>query len=277
MEKEQKKLLLVAVSVGVFLLVTITAAIVILTPKAFTEETAFSSSRPFPAARVQPIAEIVTVQPVPEAVQEPEAAAHENLTSAAPVDKNDGNSITINVPKPTTAAVPDSPELSTPEAARKVVTVAPAKPAAAAQPTPSPAAKPAVTAQPTTAVPAVAVAKPAASSANTAASTARPAASTARPAAPARPAPAAQSRSVNDYWVQTGAFTAKIRAEDAKETLASKGIISIIENRQLDGKTWYRVRLGPYTSEKEANYWLALVKSIDGFGESQVRQSVRQQ
>jgi DedD protein len=59
--------------------------------------------------------------------------------------------------------------------------------------------------------------------------------------------------------------------------LASKGITSIIENRQIDGKTWYRVRLGPYTSEKEANYWLALVKSIDGFGESQVRQTVRQQ
>jgi DedD protein len=77
--------------------------------------------------------------------------------------------------------------------------------------------------------------------------------------------------------VQTGAFSAKIRADDARELLASKGITSIVENRQINGRTWYRVRLGPYTSESEANYWLALVRSIDGFGESQVRQTARQQ
>jgi DedD protein len=67
-----------------------------------------------------------------------------------------------------------------------------------------------------------------------------------------------------------------VRAEDAKELLASKGFVSIIENREIDGRTWYRVRLGPYTSENEANYWLALVKSIDGFSDSQVRQTTRQ-
>ncbi|MDR1286019.1 MAG: SPOR domain-containing protein [Treponema sp.] len=62
-----------------------------------------------------------------------------------------------------------------------------------------------------------------------------------------------------------------MRAEGAREILASKGITSIIENRVVDGKTWYRVRVGPYTSENEANYWLSLVKTIDGFTESQVR------
>ena len=68
-----------------------------------------------------------------------------------------------------------------------------------------------------------------------------------------------------------------VRAEDAKELLASNGLVSIIENRVIDGRTFYRVRLGPYTSEREANHWLAIVKTIDGFGESQVRQTVRQQ
>ena len=77
----------------------------------------------------------------------------------------------------------------------------------------------------------------------------------------------------NNYWVQTGAFSTHVRAEGAKESLASKGITSIIDNRDIDGKTWYRVRVGPYTSETEANYWLALVKSIDGFAESQIRQT----
>jgi DedD protein len=114
---------------------------------------------------------------------------------------------------------------------------------------------------------------------------AKPAAKTpaAKPATPAPAAvakPAAQSpakatsdtsKTHNNYWVQTGAFSTKIRAEGAKESLASKGITSIIDNRDIDGKTWYRVRVGPYMSENEAKYWLALVKTIDGFTDSQIR------
>ncbi|MDR0655146.1 MAG: SPOR domain-containing protein [Treponema sp.] len=56
-----------------------------------------------------------------------------------------------------------------------------------------------------------------------------------------------------------------------QETLSSKGISSIIDDRNLDGKTFYRVRVGPYLSENEAKYWLSLVKTIDGFSESQIR------
>jgi DedD protein len=43
----------------------------------------------------------------------------------------------------------------------------------------------------------------------------------------------------------------------------------------VDGQIWYRVRVGPYTSENEANYWLALVRAVEGFGGSQVRSSRR--
>jgi len=239
MEKEMKKLLLVAVSVGVFLLVTITVAIVLLTPpKVHTEGTAFSSSHPYPVGRTQPTAEITRdINPQPEFTREPivdirqEDAAIVTITG----DRNNGDHVTINVPRPSTAAVPDvsrTPPVSTAPAAST-------RPAAAATPA------------------------------------ARPAAAATAPATATRQA--APARTINDYWVQTGAFSAMVRAEDAKELLASKGIISIIENRIVDGRIWYRVRLGPYTSENEANYWLALVKTIDGFGESQVRQTVRQQ
>ena len=62
-------------------------------------------------------------------------------------------------------------------------------------------------------------------------------------------------------------------AERVKATLASKGITSIIENREINGRTLFRVRVGPYTSQNEANYWLSLIKSIDGFEDSQVRQT----
>jgi DedD protein len=224
MEKEQKKLLLVAVSVGVFLLVTITAAIAILAPKTNMQETAYTA--PYSSGRLQP-ATVGNDMPASTA-QETKPAQIDNSGSA--VDIIDNDRLTINVPKPTTAAVPDTQEA--PITAKTVVVVAPAVKPAEKPAAQKPAAKPA-----------------------------------AKPSAPAK--------TTKDYWVQTGAFTAKIRAEDSRELLASKGITSIIENSEINGKTWYRVRVGPYTSENEAKYWLALVKTIDGFGDSQVRQTAR--
>jgi DedD protein len=225
MEKEQKKLLLVAVSVGVFLLVTITAAIAILTPKANIQETAYTPIQQYPAGGLKPATVGSDIQPV-STVQETKANQVDN--SAAAVDEKNNDGLTTIVVKPAkNVGVPDSQETPT------------TSNVAAAAPSAKPAAKPAA-------------AKPA-----------------------AKPAASAKAKTTKDYWVQTGAFTAKIRAEDSRELLASKGITSIIENSEINGKTWYRVRVGPYTSENEAKYWLALVKTIDGFGDSQVRQTAR--
>ena len=239
MEKEKKKLLLVAVSVGVFLVIIISAAILILTPKVPTGGALYSSARSIPTGpggtetgRTQPAyidpAEMLKNNESIMGIQTPSGASVAQELSITDRSGAEDGRVTITIPKPTSAAVPDTP--------------------AASKTSPAPAAS-----------------RPAAATA--AAAPAKPAATTARPA----PAPA---QTKNDYWVQTGAFTAKVRAEGVKETLASKGITSIIENREVDGRTWYRVRVGPYTSETEANYWLALVKSIDGFSDSQVRQTV---
>ncbi|MDR1238497.1 MAG: SPOR domain-containing protein [Treponema sp.] len=249
---EKKKLLLVAVSVGVFLAIVISAAILIFTPRSPESGTALSAARPIPAGalgitpgqeplQTQPATvdaadmirnagEIQGIQAPPQtAVQENQfyinrENAEDDLVAENPAEG--AARVVINVPKPSAAAVPDTPaETAGRSAPRQAVPAnrpAPAKPAAA-------------------------------------------------PAKPAAPPAAAPEKTYNDYWVQTGAFTAKVRAEGVKETLSSKGITSIIENREVDGKVWYRVRVGPYTSENEANYWLALVKSIDGFGDSQVR------
>jgi DedD protein len=257
MEKEVKKLLLVAVSVGIFLVIIIGAAILILTPKVQQDNTAFSSSRPVPAGQAQPgnadpseyirkSDRILGIQPSPVTdvdVQETNTAV-ENIP-------RDRDRFTVNVLKPSDTAVPNASEPSVPAANKPAVTATPAKPAEkpAEKPAASTTAKPAPVAKPTSAT--------------------KPAAPAAKPTA----IPAISAKTRNDFWVQTGAFTAIVRAEDAKEILASKGITSIIENRQIDGLTWYRVRLGPYTSENEAKYWLALVQSIDGFSGSQVRQT----
>ncbi|MDR0876890.1 MAG: SPOR domain-containing protein [Treponema sp.] len=263
---EKKKILLVAVSVGVFLVIIISASILIFTPK--TGGAAVASARPIPAGGVtvpiQPgfvpelkgpasvdaadmvrnAADIQGIQTPPQATAIQETNFYingEKPLESYEITKTDGGAaarVVINVPKPSTAAVPD------------VQTEAPARPAQAAPA--AVAARPARTQS--------AAAKPAETAAPAPAKTAVPAAK-----------PAVQTKTYNDYWVQTGAFSAKVRAEAMKNTLSSKGITSIIENREVDGKTWYRVRVGPYTSENEANYWASLVKSIDGFGDSQVR------
>jgi DedD protein len=235
MEKEQKKLLLVAVSLGVFLLVTTTVAI-ILTSRIQTQESYFSSSR-----IIQPSIQPEVIRPQ-ETVFSVITETHDAGIST---DTNDGERLTIQIPRPTTAAVPDAPETAVSTPVIAPVTTGTTSAAQTVPETRAVASQPAATtraAQPSTAV--------------------------SRPPAPAR--------TTNDYWVQTGAFSARVRAEDAKDLLASKGLVSIIENREINGRLWYRVRLGPYTSEREANYWLSLVQSIDGFGESQVRQTTRQ-
>ncbi|MDR2864480.1 MAG: SPOR domain-containing protein [Spirochaetaceae bacterium] len=80
-----------------------------------------------------------------------------------------------------------------------------------------------------------------------------------------------QSRS--DYWVQAGSFSQKSRADNTKSFLAEKGIGAIIIGSNVNGKTVYRVRVGPYTSQSEANYWLSLIKEIDGMNDSLVWKS----
>jgi DedD protein len=261
---EKKKLLLVAVSVGVFLVIVIGASILLFTPKntlpvpaeasAAAKPSLPGGSAPAAAPLAAPLAaENPAQQPASvdaadmvknsedvQGLQAPPPSATaiqenvfyiygENPNQAVRVEKpgNAGDPLVIDVPKPSTAAVPNAPPPAKP------------KPAAAA-----PARR-----QTT------------------------PAASRTPPAPVAKAAPAAKTKLYDDYWVQTGSFSAKARAEGVKETLASKGIGAVIENREVEGKTFYRVRVGPYTSKNEADYWLSLIKSINGFEDSQVWKS----
>jgi len=228
MDKEKKKLLLVAVSVGVFLLIAITVGIIVLTPK--TQETQFSTAIPYSSGRVQ-----VTQQDDISSQTTPSQPA-----VITDVDRKDGDNLTISIPSPTTAAVPEVAQISeTPKSKDNSATVK------VREVEPATAVKPAKT-KTTTTSKSTAVTKP-----------------------------TTPTKAINDFWVQTGAFSAQVRAEDARELLATKGITSIVENREINGKIWYRVRLGPYTSEREANHWLEIVKLINGFSDSQIRQTVR--
>jgi DedD protein len=255
---EKKKLLLVAVSVGVFLVIVIGASILIFTPRNTLPGPVEAAVKPSIPAEIpstaapensaqQPVsvdaADMVknseniqglqTPPPTATAIQENVFYIYgENPNQAVTVEKtgDSGAQLVIDVPKPSTAAVPDVPPA-----------------------TPKPR---------TAAVPARQQTAPAVSAGRT------------PPAGAAKPAPAAvQTNLYDDYWVQTGSFSTKARADGVKETLASKGIGSVIENREVEGKTFYRVRVGPYTSKNEADYWLSLIKSINGFEDSQILKS----
>jgi len=240
---EKKKLLLVAISVGIFLVIAIGAAIV-FTPKRTIIPSGAVSSHPAPGGQTG----ITVPSPSTTTPLDTQEITQDNTAQSVPVDavdlvrnsadvpglkpapegstrqggdyyvtgtgQKDGTQTVISVPRPSSAAVPDTP---------------PAKSVS----TPRPVA--------------AAVSKPA--------------------------EPQVQTKVYDDYWVQTGAFSTIVKAEGVKESLASKGITSIIENREVEGKTLFRVRVGPYTSQNEANYWLSLIKTIGGFEESQVRQT----
>jgi DedD protein len=267
---EKKKLLFVAISVGVFLVIVIGAAILAFSPRNPAGAAAVAAvERPIPPGNPGPRPEItpaiapVQIEPAsvdaadmirnPAGVQGLKApptatSVQENnfyINSETPdqsftVEKNEDATTTrliINVPKPATASSPGVPASAPAPAARPRVTAAPAAKAPAPAPKPAP----------------------------------RPAAPAAKPAAIT--VAAVQPRALDVFWVQTGSFSTKVRADGVKETLASKGITSVIENRDVNGRAFYRVRVGPYTSKNEADYWLSLIKSINGFEDSQVWQS----
>ena len=287
---EKKKLLLVAISVGIFLALTIGAAILFFSPKDVpaysmasgkgvqavdtginvplpqaSGSAARQDSNPQPSS-LDPVDLVRQPKEVPGLQQAPEGANRQGngfYISGSGTSKS--TETVINVPKPTTAAVPDAAPAgravsTTAQSAPKPAASVPssASSASSAAPTTSSASKPAT------------VAAPAATAASKPSTTTAPAVAAAQ--TQAKPA-STQTKVYNDYWVQTGAFSTIAKAEGVKATLSSKGITSIIENREVEGKTVFRVRVGPYISQNEANYWLALIKSINGFEDSQVRQT----
>ncbi|MDR1211979.1 MAG: SPOR domain-containing protein [Spirochaetaceae bacterium] len=248
---EKKKFLLVAVSVGVFLVIVIGVTILLTTPKngldlAQSENLPVSPGRPGQSGEISQgsvpaTADASTMVRNPGGVQglesppavpaQPDSIFYvygENSSGQPALDQDARTRAVIEVPKPSAAAVPDT--AVTPP--RREPAERPVRAAEAVTPARTPARTP--------------------------------------PAVAATPAPV---RTRSDYWVQTGAFSTKARADGVKETLASKGINSVVDVQDINSKTYYRVRVGPYTSESEAGYWLSLVKTIDGFGESQIRVS----
>jgi DedD protein len=240
---EKKKLLLVAVSVGVFLVIVVGAAILVFSPTG--QPGVISDWRSLPGGPDIP-SRSATTDPT-EILKSDELRGLQDASSSSPIQENriypNGEpseiaaktseprqepKAVINVSRPQTAAVPSSSQ-EKPQAKPPVQTPAPVQ-----------AAKP----KPASPVPS----KPAASA-------------------------AAPKKAARDFWIQAGSYSSRDGADSVKKDLSDKGITAIITNQQVDNIMRYRVRIGPYTTRNEADYWLSMVKSINGFENSQVWES----
>ncbi|MDR3333843.1 MAG: SPOR domain-containing protein [Treponema sp.] len=266
---EKKKLLLVAISVGIFLIIVIGFSILIFSPKKNAQATA---SRPIRAgasgiegestpARTQPATvdavDMIRNREGVQGLQSPPAtvSAGENNerageTPSQPGTGENATNLVVAVPKPSVTVSSTAPKPASVPASQP-------KPAV----TPKPAAQPAARVEPKSTV--TPAAKPQAT----------PVAVSRSQQAPVAARPAVRQQD-NVYWVQVGAYSTQVRAEGVKETLSAKGVTPIIENSDVNGQRVYRVRVGPY-SQDDVNYWLNLIRAINGFEDSQVRISQR--
>ncbi|MEE0878781.1 MAG: SPOR domain-containing protein [Treponemataceae bacterium] len=68
------------------------------------------------------------------------------------------------------------------------------------------------------------------------------------------------------YWIQAGSYSSKKNAEEARSALSAEKIASeIFTYTDANGNLFYRVRIGPYTTKSEAEYWQSRVALIEKF------------
>lgn len=128
--------------------------------------------------------------------------------------------------------------------------------------TPAPVTKPAA---PAPAKPAASTSVAKASSAPKASATTAPAKASTK-AATATKVAAAAKKAPDSFWVQAAAYTSKRNADEARSTLESNKIPSeVFTFTDSSGKTFYRVRVGPYVTKSEAEYWQTRIGMIDKF------------
>ena len=89
----------------------------------------------------------------------------------------------------------------------------------------------------------------------------------------AEPAPKAEPKKTQ-YWVQVAAYSNKKGAEGARSILDENKIPSdIFTYRDNKDKLYYRVRVGPYTTKSEAEYWrtkIIKISDIDNANDSYI-------
>ena len=95
--------------------------------------------------------------------------------------------------------------------------------------------------------------------------------STASAKAPAKTTATATTKAatVTRFWVQVAAYSNKKTAENARSVLSDKKINSdIYTYEDAKSKLFYRVRVGPFTTKSEAEYWQSKIVEISDFSKA---------
>jgi len=75
---------------------------------------------------------------------------------------------------------------------------------------------------------------------------------------------------VTQFWVQAAAFTSKKTADGARATLDNNKIpADVFTYKDNKGRIFYRVRIGPYTTKSEAEYWRTRIVQIPEFAKNE--------
>lgn len=85
----------------------------------------------------------------------------------------------------------------------------------------------------------------------------------------ATPAKTAEPAKPDTYWIQVGSYEAKKSADEARAMLDKNKIQNeVFTYKDSKGKLFYRVRVGPYTTKSEAEYWQKRILATDEFAKT---------
>lgn len=76
------------------------------------------------------------------------------------------------------------------------------------------------------------------------------------------------------YWVQAASLSSRLNAEKARDTLAALHMKAEIFTKTTASGVTYRVRVGPFNNNTEANYWLKNINKIKAFEKSYVTEEL---
>ena len=266
---EQKKTLWIIAASGVFLLVVIGAALLLNAPSSSAPTTASITTidkTPVAAKVDEPVISPVDT-PASDNALDSNTLAFQNIESGEPAATNEQAVSSETQDKTKIAAAPanDATTIDIKPASSSAVTAT----SRAGQEALSNAgaksnASTIYTGNPGTSSASKTVASAPAKSAAPASSGASK--KVAAASAPAKKAPALSSR----YWVQAASFTNKKSADNARATLDDNKIpAEVFTYKDNKDNMFYRVRVGPYTTKSEAEYWKTRVCKIDLFKDTQ--------
>ncbi len=224
---ERKKLIWIIVSACLVLAIVAIAGIVILDPQG-KNPNAPAFSRPSPRGSVRdyvpsPAPSASPLVPFGDSTQA--FGVNDALPSPRIVPMDDGTTLFDMVPGSSGSPAGQGTAATPPPAASARPAASP-RPAASSRPAPTPTPKP-------------------------------------RTAAAATPKPARTAAPrTSDYWIQAASFISRGNADDLKSYLKDKGMDSVIITSEVNGKTMYRVRIGPFSTKSEANGWLSRVRAL---------------